>query len=434
LVSTFITFDQLNLVYLKKFMKKTFTVIWILAFLFFTPLSLLAQGEMDSGEESGNKEKKEKKVDIAFLPVIAANPTVGVLFGVLPGLNWNMGDESNTRNSTALIGLYYTTLNQLFTSVRANAFTKEDKFNLLTDIRFNLNAQPTYGLGSVLDKSTLVGGKDIPTDNPYPPFQEQEMMYFNNFRLYQTVQKRHKQTNLFYGIGYHLDIFWAIDDKQLDLDAIPQRITHHYRYQELKGISTEKYSQSGLSANATFDSRDNVVNPYEGQLAAISLRAFPEFLGSTTNASQLWMEYRTYVNLDKNRARNVLAFWTYGWFVTSGTSPYLALPAIGWDMFARSGRPFTQGRIRGEDLVYAETEWRFPLQREKDKWGGVLFLNTSTASSRTENINAFSNFVFGYGGGLRFMINEKKRVNLGLDYGFGANGAQGLFVNLNEYF
>jgi hypothetical protein len=38
-------------------------------------------------------------------------------------------------------------LNQLFTSVRANAFTKEDKFNLLTDIRFNLNAQPTYGLG-----------------------------------------------------------------------------------------------------------------------------------------------------------------------------------------------------------------------------------------------------------------------------------------------
>lgn len=412
-------------------MKKSLTVIWIFGFLFFSPIVSFGQEEEKAPEKV---EKKEKKVDITILPVIAANPTVGVLFGVLPGFNWNMGSEENTRNSTALAGIYYTTLNQLFTSVRANAFTKEDKFNLLTDIRFNLNAQPTYGLGSVLDKSTLVGGGDVPSDNPYPPFQKQEMMSFNNFRLYQTVQKRHKQTNLFYGIGYHLDIFWNIDDKQLDLEADPQRITHHYRYQTLKGIDAEKYSQSGLSANATLDSRDNVVNPYVGQLAAISLRAFPEFLGSTTNASQLWMEYRTYVNLDKNRARNVLAFWTYGWFVTSGTSPYLALPAIGWDMFARSGRPYTQGRIRGEDLVYAETEWRFPLQRDKDKWGGVLFLNTSTASSRTENINAFSNFVFGYGGGLRFMINEKKRVNLGLDYAFGANGAQGLFVNLNEYF
>lgn len=407
------------------------TFILVLASLFFSSLVSVAQEEVKSNEPS---EKKEKKVDINILPVVATNPTVGVLFGVLPGVNWNMGEEETTRNSTALIGIYYTTLNQLFTSVRANAFTKEDKFNLLTDIRFNLNAQPTYGLGSVLDKSTLVGGGEGPSDNPYPPFQEQEMMYFNNFRLYQTVQMRHKKTNLFYGVGYHLDVFWSIDDRQLDLDAEPQRITHHYRYQSIKGLPTDKYTQSGLSANATFDSRDNVVNPYEGQLAAVSLRAFPKFLGSTTSASQLWMEYRTYVNIVKSRPRNVLAFWGYGWFVTSGTSPYLALPAIGWDMFARSGRPYTQGRIRGEDLVYAETEWRFPLQREKNKWGGVLFINTSTASSRTENINLFSNFVFGYGGGLRFMINEKKRVNLGLDYGFGANGAQGLFLNLNEYF
>lgn len=415
-------------------MKITSQKILTIGLLLVTPMLLLAQIETTQPTVGEKKEKKERKVDRTILPVIATNPTVGVLFGVLPGFNWNMGNEGDTRNSTALAGFYYTTLNQLFTSVRSNVFTNQDRFNLLTDIRFNLNAQPTYGLGSVLDKSTLVGGTDKPTDNPYPPFQKQEMMAFNNFRFYQTVQKRHKKTNLFYGVGYHLDIFWNIDDKQLDLSANPQRITHHYRYQNLKGLSTTKYSQSGLSANATYDSRDNVVNPYVGQLAAISFRAFPKFLGSTTSATQLWAEYRTYVNLKKSRPRNVLAFWTYGWFVTSGTSPYLALPAIGWDMFARSGRPFTQGRIRGEDLVYGETEWRFPLQKTKNKWGGVLFVNASTASSRTENINLFSNFVLGYGGGLRFMLNEKKRVNLGLDYGFGANGAQALFLNLNEYF
>ena len=398
------------------------------------PFAAVAQEEPKAADEGGNKEKKEKKMDINILPVIAANPTVGVLFGVLPGLNWNMGTEADTRNSTGLAGFYYTTNNQLFTSFRSNAFTAGDRYNLLTDIRLNLNSQPTYGLGSVIDRSTIVGGDDEVSESPYDPVPANEMMAFNNFRLYQTVQRRHKETNFFYGLGYHLDIFWSIDDKQLDLDADPPSITHHYRYQTLKEISTEKYTQSGLSLNGTFDSRDNIVNPYVGQLAAVSLRAFPEFLGSTVSASQLWMEYRTYVNLVKSRPRNVLAFWTYGWFVTSGTSPYLALPAIGWDMFARSGRPYTQGRIRGEDLVYAEAEWRFPLQQDKDRWGAVLFLNTSTASSRTEDINLFQNMVFGYGGGLRFMLNEKKRVNIGLDYGFGANGAQGLFVNLNEYF
>jgi len=417
-------------------MKNIPAIIWMIVSLFCSPLALFAQEGMKKAEAVAGekKEKKEKKVDIAFLPVIAANPTVGVLFGVLPGLNWNMGTEADTRNSTGLIGLYYTTNNQLFTSFRSNAFTKDDGFNLLTDIRFNLNSQPTYGLGSVLDRSPIVGGDDEVSDDPYNKVPKNEMMAFNNFRFYQTVQKRLKKTNFFYGLGYHLDIFWNINDKQLDLDASPQKITHHYRYQNLKGISTEQYTQSGLSLNATFDSRDNVVNPYVGQLAAVSLRAFPKFLGSTESASQLWVEYRKYVNLKKSRPRNVLAFWTYGWFVTSGTSPYLALPAIGWDMFARSGRPYTQGRIRGEDLVYGEAEWRFPLQRTKNKWGAVLFLNTSTASSRTENINLFQNMVLGYGGGLRFMINEKKRVNLGLDYGFGAHGAQGLFVNLNEYF
>jgi hypothetical protein len=412
-------------------MKKSITRILLFGFLYTAPFTLFGQGDETVKEEG---EKKEKKVDINILPVVAANPTVGVLFGVLPGFNWNMGTEADTRNSTALMGFYYTTNNQLFTSIRSNAFTAGDRYNLLTDIRFNLNSQPTYGLGSDINRSTIVGGDDEVSESPYEKISPNEMMYFDNFRLYQTVQRRHNQTNFFYGVGYHLDIFWNIEDRQQENPENAARETHHQRYQNLKGISTEKYSQSGLSLNVTLDSRDNVVNPYEGQLAAISFRAFPEFLGSTVNASQLWTEYRTYINLVESRPRNLLAFWAFGWFVTSGTSPYLALPAIGWDMFARSGRPYTQGRIRGEDLVYGEAEWRFPLQKTKDKWGGVLFLNTSTASSRTENVDVFQNFVLGYGGGVRFMLNEKKRVNIGLDYGFGANGAQGLFVNLNEYF
>jgi outer membrane protein assembly factor BamA len=259
-------------------------------------------------------------------------------------------------------------------------------------------------------------------------------MAFNNFRFYQTIQKRLKKTNFYYGLGYHLDIAWAIDDKQLDLDAQPPVITFHHDYQTRNNISTEKYTLSGVSANATFDSRDNVINPYTGQFAFLSFRMLPEFLGSTSGASQLWLEYRNYFNLNKNRPRNLLAVWTYGWFQTSGNTPYLYLPAVGWDMFARSGRPYTQGRFRGEDVIYGEAEWRFPLQKTKDKWGAVIFVNSTTASNRNEDIGVFNYLQFGYGAGLRFMLNEKNRANLGLDYGFGAHGAQGIFLNLNEYF
>jgi hypothetical protein len=45
-------------------------------------------------------------------------------------------------------------------------------------------------------------------------------------------------------------------------------------------------------------------------------------------------------------------------------------------MFGRSGRPYTQGRFRGEDLIYTELEWRFPLtSAEKDRLGAMLFVN-----------------------------------------------------------
>jgi outer membrane protein assembly factor BamA len=422
--------------------------LWNIVFLIFLPFlglqKTIAQGSIDVVKDrlettSLNKDttKPAKKFELSPIPVIAVNPTTGVLGGVLLGVNFKMGDPAKeTRTSAFLAGVYYTSNNQLFTSLRGSAFTEESKLFLLTDIRFNLNSQPTYGLGSniVLASQTVIDDEGEISDNPYKKVPNQQMMAFNNFRFYQTVQKRLNKTSFYYGIGYHLDMAWAIDDKQLRLDDVPPRITYHYDHQSRNGISAEKYTQSGISLNATFDSRDNVINPYNGQFAFLSFRALPKFLGSTTNATQLWVEYRNYFHLDKQRPRNLIAVWTYGWFVTSGTSSYLWLPAVGWDMFARSGRPYTQGRFRGEDVVYGEAEWRFPLQKTKERWGAVLFLNSTTASNRSGDIGLFNYLQFGYGGGLRFMISEKNRVNLGLDYGFGAHGAQGIFLNLNEYF
>jgi outer membrane protein assembly factor BamA len=223
-----------------------------------------------------------------------------------------------------------------------------------------------------------------------------------------------------------------IDDKQLNVDS--NQLTYHYTYQREIGMPIDGYTQSGISLNASLDSRDNVANPYNGRLAMASFRINPNFLGSTESSTQLWLEYRDYFNLDKDRPRNLLAFWAFGWFATSGKVPYMFLPAVGWDMFGRSSRPHTMGRFRGEDLVYSELEWRFPLQRTKDRFGGVVFVNATTASSRTESVNLFNYFGVGYGVGLRYMISPKNRVNISLDYGRGVNGASAIFLNLNEMF
>lgn len=401
--------------------------------LFFIGLSFVAfaQNPIDT-----NEVKKERKVTIIPMPVIAANPTTGLVFGLAPGFNWTNGDPSNTSMTSFLGTFLYTTKNQLFLQIRGNMFTDNDRWLMMTDIRFNLNSQPTYGLGTNPRYSNNV------VDGPYPPVSDDlengpetnEMMYFDHFRLYQTFLRRHRDSRLFYGLGYHLDVMSNIDDKLLDLDADPQRKTYHYQYQSEIGMPLEGYTQSGISLNGSFDSRDNVANPYDGRYALASFRLNPSFLGSTESASQLWLEYRDYFNLKKDRPRNLIAFWAYGWFVTSGKVPYMFLPATGWDMFGRSSRPHTFGRFRGEDLVYTEVEWRFPLQKNKDRLGAVLFVNAATASSRTQSVNLFGYFGAGYGGGLRYMISPKNRVNIALDYGRGVNGASAIFLNLNEMF
>jgi outer membrane protein assembly factor BamA len=148
----------------------------------------------------------------------------------------------------------------------------------------------------------------------------------------------------------------------------------------------------------------------------------------------LWLEYRDYIHFDPNRPRHLLGFWTYGWFQVGKPTPYMDLPAVGWDQFGRSGRAYTQGRFRGENLMYFETEYRFPLLRNKEFLGGVVFLNATTASNKTAGINLFQYLDPAAGVGLRVMINKTSRANLNIDYAWGKYGAQGFYFGLNEVF
>ena len=110
------------------------------------------------------------------------------------------------------------------------------------------------------------------------------------------------------------------------------------------------------------------------------------------------------------------------------------LPAVGWDQFGRSARAYTQGRFRGQDLIYTELEYRFPLQKKKEMFGGVVFINGTTATNRDANINLYEYFDIAYGLGLRVMVIKKSRANLTIDYAWGKYGAQGFYFGLNEAF
>ncbi len=381
------------------------------------------------------KEKKEKKFRFLPLPAIAATPTTGWMLGVAPGAYWMLGDPSNTSPSSALGSVIFTQKKQWLITAKATTFFSGDQWNMITDLRFFINSQPTYGLGTGPQSAKPVGNGGIDfTDDPYQPIEGDQMMEFSYLRLHNTLMKRYQESRFFMGIGYHLDYHYNINDQLLNLDTVPPIVTSHYGYSVYKGIDPEKYTISGISFNFLYDSRDNAVNPYTGRYAFANIRINPSFLGSTKNSSILWLEYRDYLHLSKNRPRHLIGFWTYGWFQTSGTLPYMDLPAVGWDQFGRSGRAYTQGRFRGQDLIYTELEWRVPLQKNKDTFGAVFFVNGTTASNRDANISLYKYLDIGYGLGLRVMVIKKSRANLTIDYAWGEYGANGFYFGLNEAF
>ncbi len=398
-------------------------------------LCLLTTGGF--AQETNEPPQKNAISNFSFipLPVIASNPTSGWMFGLAPGATWFMGDPSSTSISSGLGTVIYTTKKQWILTAKTNVFLADDSWNLLGDWRYFITSQPTYGLGTGPQSGKPIGtGIEYEDDIFSEPISDGQMMNFNYLRFHETVLKRYRDSRFFAGIGYHLDVHYNIDDKVLDMTTDPQVISSHYAYSTLKGFDPEAYTLSGISFNFLYDSRDNAVNPYSGSYAYANLRVNPEFLGSDQSSSLLWLEYRNYFNLQKERPRHLIGVWTYGWFVTSGDVPYMDLPSVGWDQFGRSGRAYTQGRFRGEDLVYGEVEYRFPLQKQKETLGGVVFLNGTSGSSRTGDIDLMQYLDLGYGLGLRVMLNKKSRANLNIDFAWGKYGAKGFYLGLNEVF
>lgn len=371
--------------------------------------------------------------NIVPLPYITTNPTTGFAVGLSAGFAWYMGPKETTSMSAAIPSVMYTTNKQLVINLRGNCFGAGDRWIAIADLRYHITSQPTYGLGTTAnDPHPIVRDPYDFSEREY--LRNHQMMQYDQLRVHTTGLLRHQDSRFFYGLGYHLDMFYNINDHLLDLGAQPQQITQHYRYNRLKGFSTTGNTLSGVSLNGIYDSRDNVANAYSGRYAFVSWRINPTFIGSTKNSTLLWAEYRDYFNLSSVRPRHLIAWWSYAWVVTTGSMPYMNLPAIGWDMYGRSGRAYTMGRFRGEDLLYNELEYRFPLQRYKDRFGGVVFVNAITASSRTENIQLFDHVNLASGLGLRIMISPKSRSNLAIDYGFATNGSQGFFLAINETF
>jgi outer membrane protein assembly factor BamA len=377
-------------------------------------------GTKKTNKKPENDSLIPRKLYTSILPIPGYNPALGFVIGAGISTNFLSGTANKTHLSNILANATITTRNQFNFYARNMIFLKDDEWVLQGDWRWLIFSQPTYGLGINFNEAPNATAKEEP-------------MKFNYVRFYQTLYK--KILGPWYaGIGINIDRHYSIVDQLLDTSIANQYLTAHYNYSTLNKIRQDQYASVGISLNLLYDTRDNSVNPKKGQYAKMTFRINNEIFGSTRSHNTLYYEYRTYWNPTKKLVRpHIIGFWTMGILLMSGKQPYLEMPGIGWDMYNRTGRGYIQGRIRGENMWYGETEYRFPISKN-GLLGGVGFFNLTTATNEAKQQKLANEFAAGYGFGLRIKMSKKTNTNIAIDYGMGRNGSSGVFVNLLETF
>jgi len=372
-----------------------------------------------------------KKVSLLILPSVSANPANGLLLGLGGNIAWYFGSSKNTRITLVNFSVAVTTKEQFISFVKSTLYTNDNKFYLDGDWRFYKYRAPTYGLGTNAPDTTFernfawMGADMDESTGGYP-------MLYDYLIIHEIVNRKIKK-NMYIGIGYHLDKYWNISDENLNLDTVPKQLTPHWSYSKVYEFDSSEYMESGLSLNLMYDSRDNQISPYTGYYVKLNYRYNATFLGSDKNSSRLWVEFRTYVGLSGKIPRHLIAFWFFGNFLISGTEPYFGLMSLGNDQRGRSGRGYIAGRYRGEDMLYAEAEYRFPILLCSQTLGGVLFVNAMTATNRGKDVGLFDYIKPAAGVGLRVLVNKNIRLSINIDFAVGYKSS-GLYFAGSETF
>jgi outer membrane protein assembly factor BamA len=186
---------------------------------------------------------------------------------------------------------------------------------------------------------------------------------------------------------------------------------------------TENTWLSGLGPTLALDSRDNTWAPDQGWWLQVSARFGGTALGSDYTIEEYNLDLRRYWTVGQNW---VLA----GQYLTTrieGDAPFFVMPRLGGDSGLRGYRG-------GLYLDATRALLRFELRRSHlwGRMGAVVFAGAGDVAPTPAKLT-LAGELWTTGFGLRYMVDEKERVNIRIDYGFG-NGDSGFFLSLGEAF
>ncbi|WP_081413831.1 BamA/TamA family outer membrane protein [Eisenibacter elegans] len=354
---------------------------------------------------------KERKLTVLPLPVFQVDPAIGAGFGANIAFNYRLGPKETTRNSNAFLYGVYTTKKQSIFSIDHATFTRDEHWFLSGLLEYRYFPQNFYGSGG---NSSIEDEEQI----------SYEAITFRERALYQV------KPHWFVGMQYR---YYQVSNIRVESSPlapststppwpiVPERVGQFFSFD---GLGNQGFRSSGLGIHTLYDTRDNILNPYQGVYAELAFDVYPQWLGSTLAYHTLRVDLRAYRKLFE-RLDHILAARLYGDFASSEV-PFIDSPQTGVNYTTRG---YVLSRYRGQRFVTAELEYRARLWK---RLGAAVFSNVHSVTEPDTQQWQYWNLAVG--AGLRVMIDKQDRVNVRVDYAVGKDDNSGLYIIFAEAF
>ena len=349
-----------------------------------TPFSILTD-ELDEG----NVEKEGKESwGIIPVPFIIYTPETGWAGGGAAMFYYNPDpDDPEQRPSTISGSGSYTEKEQISLGIGTQSYFAKDDYSLNAGFSYNKFPSTFFGIGP---NTTLEGGE------------------------------RYTQVGFTISGSFSWEVY-----KHWHLGPNYRYSRYTMEKREVNGLlargdipGSDGATVSGGGLQVSWDERDHGFYPLKGHLLDLEGSVYRKEIGSSENFSQMTLNYKHFFGIYQEHVFGL----QYLANISGGEVPFQLLPSLGGGNIMRG---YISGLYVDKNHTALQGEYRFPIFW---RFGGVLFGGVGQVAPSLGEFS-FKGLKTSAGGGLRFRLDEKQKLNVRLDFALADIGYEKIGFN-----
>jgi len=338
------------------------------------------------------KRFKTKNGMVLPLPLITYSPETSFGFGFSGQYLFRFANDSVSNLSTVGTTFLYTLEKQIIVNPNWDFYFHQNKWRVNGAFVYQKFPENFWGIGNDTK-------------------EESEENFTAQYIVFRNRATRQVAKNLHLGLQYRFEYAFNLKTDtsgQLANGSIP---------------GSEGYRASGAGVAAIYDSRDNSMFPFKGWFVVFSNHFYPRWLGSNIEFANFKIDARRYFNPFKSNVIAVQALLSFH----ADEPPFKMQALLGG---VETMRGYYMGRYRDKHWMAAQVEWRFPIWW---RFIGAGFYGVGDVTHDFHDLS-WSGLKHSIGGGVRFTLDAKERINVRFDAAFGFDGSRGFYFQIGEAF